>query len=73
MVADADGEALPRSGKYGERAIVYLQEFTGMFEEGRALRRKLHVSLRAGKPEAPTGRRSSTAFTARCTKRSTCP
>jgi hypothetical protein len=43
MVADADGEALPGSGKYGERAIVYLQEFAGVFEEGCAPRRKLHV------------------------------
>ncbi len=38
MVADADGEALPGSGKCGERAIVYLQEFAGVFEEGRAPR-----------------------------------
>jgi hypothetical protein len=43
MVADADGEALPGSGKYGERAIVCLQKLAGMFEEGCAPRRKLHV------------------------------
>ena len=43
MVADTDGEALPgRSAEYGERAIVFLQEFTSVFKEGRALRRKLH-------------------------------
>jgi 4-oxalocrotonate tautomerase len=47
MVADADGEALPGSGKYGERAIVYLQEFAGVFEEGCARRRKLHVPGRS--------------------------
>jgi hypothetical protein len=34
MVADADGEALPRAGKYGERAILHLQECAGVFEEG---------------------------------------
>jgi hypothetical protein len=43
MVTDADGEALPGSGEYGERAIVYLQKFSGVFEEGCALSRKLHV------------------------------
>ena len=47
MVADADGEALPRSGKYGERAIEYLQEFAGDFKKACAPRRKLHV---AGRP-----------------------
>jgi hypothetical protein len=30
------------SGKYSERAIVYLQEFAGVLEKGYALRRKLH-------------------------------
>jgi hypothetical protein len=43
MVADADGEALAGAGKQGERAIVDLQKFAGVFEEGRAPRRKLHV------------------------------
>src|SRR3954452_5178298 len=46
MVADADGEALPGSGKYGKCTIVYFQEFAGVFEEGCALRRKLHVPRR---------------------------
>jgi hypothetical protein len=39
MVADADGEALPRSGKCVERALLDFQECAGMFEEGCALRR----------------------------------
>src|SRR5690348_874743 len=43
MVADPDGETLPGSGKYGERAIVCRQEFAGVFEEGCALRRKQHI------------------------------
>ena len=47
MVADADGEALPGSGKYGERPVVYRQQFAGVFEERCALRRELHV---AGRP-----------------------
>ena len=46
MVADANREALPGSGKYGKCAIVYFQEFAGMFEEGCAQGRKLHVPRR---------------------------
>ena len=44
MVANSNGEALPGSSKQGECAIMRLQEFAGMFEEGFALRRKLHVT-----------------------------
>src|SRR4051794_39202024 len=47
MVADANGEALPGFGKHGERALVYLQEFAGVFEEGSALRGQLHIPGRA--------------------------
>ncbi len=46
MVADADGEALPGAGKCAERAIVRLQQFTGVLEEDGAPRRKLHVPRR---------------------------
>jgi hypothetical protein len=47
MVADADGEVLPGSGKHGERAIVDFQEFAGVFEEGCAPGRKLDVPGRS--------------------------
>jgi len=72
MVADADGEALPGSGKHGERAIVYLQEFAGVFEEGCAPRRKLHVpgafARRAGQPSLSSSR-FSFKLTAACVVR----
>lgn len=47
MVADADGEAQPGSAQHGERAFVYLPEFSGMFEEGCASRRELHIAGRS--------------------------
>ncbi len=46
MIADAYSEALPGPDKYRERTILHLQEFAGVFEEGRASRRKLHIPRR---------------------------
>jgi hypothetical protein len=46
MVADADGETLPRCAEYGERTIVRLQELASGFEEGCAPGRELHVTRR---------------------------
>jgi hypothetical protein len=43
MIADADSEALPGFGKYCERTIMRFQEGTGVFEEGFAPCRELHV------------------------------
>jgi hypothetical protein len=43
VVADAESKPLPRSGKFGKRAIVCLEELAGVLEEGRAARRKLHA------------------------------
>lgn len=65
VVADADGQALPRLGKRRERTVVGRQQFARVLEKHRAARRQLHVarraldesatepvSLRAGKSEA---------------------
>jgi hypothetical protein len=46
MIADADGEALPGSVEFGDCAIVDLQQFASVTEEGCAPRRKLHVPRR---------------------------
>ena len=47
MVADADGETLPRSRDDRERPVVRLDELARMLEKGRAVGRKLHAPGRA--------------------------
>lgn len=47
MVADADGQALPRFDRQGERALMRRHEFPGVFEKTGAARRQLHVAGRA--------------------------
>lgn len=47
MVADSDNKTLPTLRKPGKRAIVNLQQFSGIFEERKPLRRQLDMPRRA--------------------------